>query len=175
MSTTRRIVAALALFLVAGGGTATAVTPATRVSLTKTFRTVLPKVQDTAGVPIRIPRIIYLATSHKLYATGAGQSNGYDLELAFAPNCGGANACFAADFLARGGGAAVGREPVGLAKGITGRFTPTSCGASCAPPGIEWRQNGVVYTLQVPGGATAAAERDALVSYANAAIRAPRL
>jgi len=175
MSTIRRVLAPLALLLVVGGGTAAAVTPATRVSLTTTFKTVLPEVQDTAGVPIRIPRIIYLSTSHKLYATGSGQANGYDLELAFAPNCGSANACFAADFLARRGGSAVGRESVSLTKGITGRFTPTSCGASCAPPGIEWRQNGVVYTLQVPGGATAAAERDALVSYANAAIRAPRL
>lgn len=177
MPTLRRIAlaSALAAGLLATAGTATAITPATKVTMTKVFKTVLPKVQDRAGVPIRIPRTIFLSSSSKLYATGHGDTNSYSLELAFAPNCGNATACFAADFLAVRGGPLLSGQTVALTKGISGRFRPTSCGASCAPPSIVWRQNGVVYTLQVPGGGTNQAEREALTSYANAAIKAPRL
>jgi hypothetical protein len=59
-----------------------------------------------------------------------------------------------------------------LAKGLRGRFSPTSCGASCTKPEIQWYQNGVTYTIQL---AVREPERTALVRLANAAIRAARL
>jgi hypothetical protein len=91
--------------------------------------------------------------------------------VAAIPNCGGATACFIASFQAhRGGARPFGARRVRLARGRTGRFTPLSCGASCAPPRIEWRERGATYSIQANVG-TRRTERRILVRMANSAIR----
>ena len=57
-----------------------------------------------------------------------------------------------------------------LAKGRQGRYQPLSCGASCSPPSISWKERGVTYTIQakVVGKQT---DRALLVKMANEAIR----
>ncbi len=94
---------------------------------------------------------------------------GWDLELAAAPDCGGANACFVASFGAQRGARPAGRRRVALSNGRTGWFTPTGCGASCAPPQIQWTERGTLFTIQARVG-TQATERRELVRLANSAI-----
>jgi len=57
-----------------------------------------------------------------------------------------------------------------LANGLTGHYKGLSCGASCAPPLIEWVQDGVLYTIQADAG-TKRTERRRIVALANSAIR----
>ena len=52
----------------------------------------------------------------------------------------------------------------------TGWFQPSRCGASCASPGIEWEQGGVLYELEAKLG-TQKTERKTLTRLANSAIR----
>ena len=64
---------------VAGAGT---VHELEKISFVKAFRAVLPAVQDRARVPIRVPRTLSMITSdQRLYASGEGTVNGYDLDL----------------------------------------------------------------------------------------------
>ena len=86
------------------------------------------------------------------------------------PECNGANACFAADFRAEKGGKPFGRGKVTLTKGRKGRFQPLSCGGSCSPPSISWKERGVTYTIQakVVGEKS---DRQLLTKMANEAIR----
>ena len=45
-----------------------------------------------------------------------------------------------------------------------------SCGASCASPGIEWVQRGVLYSIEAKLG-TKKTERKVLTRLANSAIK----
>jgi hypothetical protein len=157
---------------VAGLASAVGATPSVKVNVRAAAKTILPRLESRSGVPIRIPATVYFSTRSRVYATGTASARAYDLELGFAPDCGGADACFAADFEGRRGSRVFGRESVRLAGGIVGRFTPSSCGGSCSPPQIQWIQGGVRYSLQLYGGRRGSDE-DALVGYANSAIGDP--
>jgi hypothetical protein len=106
----------------------------------------------------------------KLYAAGSGSAkrHSYDLSLSGAKNCGGATACFLADFSASKGAPLGFTTNVKLALGMKGHYKPLSCGGSCSPPSIQWVQKGVRYEIQ----ANALGGRSAFVSMANSAIRA---
>jgi hypothetical protein len=58
-----------------------------------------------------------------------------------------------------------GGKAVKLAKGRKGRYSPMSCGASCSPASIAWKERGVVYGIQT------GKSRSRLVQLANAAIK----
>ncbi len=61
------------------------------------------------------------------------------------------------------------RAVLTLANGRKGRYLPMSCGASCSPPSVVWKERGVVYEI------SADATRAQLVRMANSAIkRGPR-
>ena len=61
---------------------------------------------------------------------------------------------------------ALDRVPVVLSdKGRKGRYIPLSCGASCSPPSVVWKERGVVYEISTD------ATRAQLVRMANSAIR----
>ena len=83
--------------------------------------------------------------------------------------CHTATACFVAEFAARRGGTPGGDQAVRLARGRSGFFTPRSCGASCSPPSIEWRERGAVYRIQAKVAERRV--RRSLVRLANSAIR----
>ena len=57
-----------------------------------------------------------------------------------------------------------------LIRGRKGRFQPLSCGGSCSPPSISWKERGVTYTIQakVVGEQS---DRQLLRKMANEAIR----
>jgi hypothetical protein len=134
------------------------------------FARVLPGVKARTRLPVLLPdRMPY--ERGKLYASGSGRRRAWSLSLAAAPGCGGATACFVAEFSARKGARPYGRRTVRLRGGRTGRFQPLSCGASCAPPSISWRQHHAAYVIQAAVG-TQRTERRILVRMANQAIRA---
>jgi len=104
-----------------------------------------------------------VAASH-LYGAGRAIAHGYDIQLAYAPRCDDATACFFAEFEA-GAVALLPGTRVALAHGITGSFVGIHCGASCAPATIAWKEAGVLYSVQyVLGG------RLAMIALANSAI-----
>jgi hypothetical protein len=132
------------------------------------FADTLPAVKAKTSIPVLLPDTMP-SDYDALYPSGAGSRRAYSIGLAAAPDCGGATACFVADFSARKGGAPFGRGKVTLAGGRPGRFQPLSCGASCSPPSISWKQGGVTYSIQANVG-TKKTERRALVTMANQAI-----
>jgi len=88
---------------------ATALGGSTRnVDLLRTLAPQLSKVRSTTKVPVLLPPSLPLLGNYKVYATGYGTKNMFDLELAGAPNCG-ANACFVAMFQGQRGGKLPGR------------------------------------------------------------------
>jgi hypothetical protein len=132
------------------------------------FADTLPAVKAKTSLPILLPDAMP-SDYEALYPSGAGGRKEYSIGLAAAPDCGGANACFVADFSARKGGAPYGRGKVTLTGGRHGRFQPLSCGGSCSPPSISWKQRGVTYEIQANVG-TKRTERRILVKMANEAI-----
>jgi hypothetical protein len=126
-------------------------------------------VKQQTPLPILAPDNFY-SDFDELYPYGGGSEKEYSLGVSAAPDCGGANACFAADFRAEKGGKPFGRGKVTLTKGRHGRYQPLSCGASCSPPSISWKERGVTYTIQakVVGKKT---DRQLLAKMANEAIR----
>jgi hypothetical protein len=108
----------------------------------------------------------------RLYPGATIRPGSYDLNLGSVKGCHEATACFVASFLGEHGTAKpFGPRRVPLARGRVGRFTPTSCGASCAAPQVQWREKGVLYTIQARIG-TKGSERRRLVALADSAIRA---
>jgi hypothetical protein len=102
----------------------------------------------------------------RLYPSGGETATGYDIQLAYAPECNDGTACFFAEFQ----GGAVTREPgtpVALAHGITGSYRAIRCGASCGPASITWTEDGARYGVQYVLGGKAS-----MVALADSAIKA---
>jgi hypothetical protein len=135
------------------------------VDLPQLFADELERIGPKTDVPILLPQSMP-DDFEEYFPTGFGRERHWGLELGAAPNCGGATACFVASFQGRRRGKPFGRKTLALARGRVGHFRPLSCGASCSPPSIEWRERGATYSIQakVPG-------RRALVRMANSAIR----
>ena len=125
-------------------------------------------VKKGTDLPVLLPSRL-TTEQRKLFSSGKGTNNRYEFEIGAVRNCHSATACFVADFRARRGGKPSGKK-VRLAKGTTGYFHPTSCGASCASPGIEWVQRGVWYSIEAKLG-TQKTERKLLTRLANSAIK----
>jgi hypothetical protein len=137
------------------------------VDLPKTFARTLPQVKAHTSVPVLLPQ--RLPTDfRRVFPSGAGHRRSWSLALGAIRHCGGADACFVADFEGRRGGRPFGRIKVKLARGRTGWFTPLGCGASCAPPSISWHERRATFSIQanLPGH-----DRRRLVAMANSAIR----
>jgi hypothetical protein len=142
---TRALAAAAALGLLLG---AAAIAQARIYDVPSQLGTTLAKTRAKTTLAILLPQRLALDYDGRVYASGGGGSRSYDLELAGAPNCGGATACFLATFTAQRGEAPHFTRKVMLSGGRTGYFKPLSCGASCSPPAIEWRSRGNLYSIQ---------------------------
>jgi hypothetical protein len=126
-------------------------------------------VNAAGGVPVLLPdRLAF--PPRGMRGQGGPTPSGYSMTIG-AAGCGGANACTVARFDADTSVAPQGRRRVRLARGRVGRFTPLSCGASCAPARIEWRQAGTTYLIAAKVGGPRT-ERIFLVRMANQAILA---
>lgn len=138
------------------------------IDLPRTFADTLPAVQARTSQPVLLPQTMPVAGD--VYPTGEGHRSGWSLSLAAAPHCGGATACLIATFQATTTRRPHGSRRVTLARGRRGYFRPLACGASCAPPAIEWRERGATYAIQANVGSQRS-ERRILVAMANSAIR----
>ena len=163
----RRLIPAVLLLALTAAGPAGAQT-VTRIDVPAALSAQVDRIAERGRGPVLLPSRLP-SEQAQLFPSGGASRRGYDLELAAAPDCGGANACFVAAFTAQRGGEPVGRTRVRLSDGRRGWFTPTGCGASCSPPQIQWRERGHVYTIQARVGRQAT-ERREIVRLANSAI-----
>jgi len=129
----------------------------------------LVAVKKTTKLPVLLPSRM-TTEQRRLFSEGRGRANRYEFEIGAVKDCGTATACYVAGFRARKGGKPSATRKVKLANGRTGYYRPTSCGASCAAPSIEWVQNGVLYEVEAKLG-TQKTERKVLTRLANSAIR----
>ena len=90
----------------------------------------LVAVKKGTDIPVLLPSKM-TTEFKKLYSAGRGRKTRYKFEIGAARNCHSATACFVAEFRGRQGGKASGKRKVKLARGHTGWFTPSRCGASC--------------------------------------------
>ena len=133
----------------------------------------LTAVRKAATIDVLLPSR-FTSDLPKLYSEGRGRGGSYRFDIGAVRRCRGATACAIASFRAKRGGKTSNPRKVDLKRGRTGYFQPLSCGASCAPPSIEWIQDGVLYTIEGKFG-TKKTERRVLTRLANSAIgRGPR-
>jgi hypothetical protein len=119
--------------------------------------------QDTK-LPILLPSTMTTKGTKQLYGAGEGEARTYSFAVSTERGCT-ASACAVASFTAAKGIALYGDRKVTLAKGRPGRYIPLSCGVSCSPPSIVWKERGVVYEISTD------ATRSQLIKLANSAIR----
>jgi hypothetical protein len=117
---------------------------------------------------VLLPSTLNLGSSvPRLYGSGGATAKGYDIQLAYAPNCHDATACFLAEFWGNPGKLSALKTRVALAHGIAGSYAGISCGASCGPATIEWKESGVLYTIQYRAGT-----KTNMIALADSAIKA---
>jgi hypothetical protein len=141
-----------------------------RTSLPSWFARQIRAINAAPHAPaVLLPGSMPLDAKH-LYATGGPSGSRYDLAIGAIAHCRGANACFVAEFTA-----AKARTVYGTRVRVRGAakagFIPLSCGASCAPPQIDFLVHGIRYTIQA-NLKTSKSDRAVLISAAEAAIRA---
>jgi hypothetical protein len=164
-----RSVAAAAILAATVAGGAVAATPR-RVDLLATFGSRLTAVKAETSVPVLLPRRLPLGGTYRVYTSASATRAYYELSLAGAPNCRGANACFVATFEGRRHGKLPDKPNVRLASGDVALYHAFSCGGSCSPTSFWFTHEGVLYTWQVkdlPKG-----EKAILIRLANEAIAA---
>ena len=128
----------------------------------------LKAIKKGTSIDVLLPST-FTSDRPKLYSEGRGRGGTYRFDIGAVRRCGGANACFIASFRAKRGGKPSNPRKVKLKRGHRGYFQPLSCGASCAPPSIEWVRKGVLYTIEGKFG-TESTERRVLTRLANSAI-----
>ena len=141
-----------------------------RVSLPSVFARQIHAIHSATHPPaVLLPGSMPL-DAKRLFPAGGISRGGYDLSLGAVRNCGEANACFVAQFTAVRGGKVFGHRITVRGASRAG-FVPLSCGASCAPPQIDFIWHGVLYTIQA-NLKTGQSDRAALVAAAQSAISA---
>lgn len=133
----------------------------------------LKAINKATSIDVLLPSQ-FTSDQPKLYSEGRGRGGTYRFDIGAVRHCGGANACFIASLRAKRGGKPSNPRKVKLNRGHRGYFQPLRCGASCAPPSIEWVRAGVLYTIEGKFG-TKKTERRVLTRLAKSAIgRGPR-
>lgn len=122
------------------------------------------EVSEQTPLPILLPTTLTTSETKTLYGAGEGEARMYQIVVSTEEDCG-ANACSLAWFSGSKGGQPYGDRKVTLVNGRKGRYTPLSCGGSCSPPSITWKERGVVYEISTQ------ATRAQLVRMANSAIK----
>jgi len=141
-----------------------------KVDVPHKFRKHIPKVKEKSGLPVLLPEKLYTGVApSKTYPASIANEKSYTLELDAARNCHFANACFLASFDAERDGKFSFKRKVKLTHGIVGRWHPIQCGASCAPAFIQWKEFGVLYTIE--DKAVGQHQKRWMQKIANSAIR----
>jgi len=135
------------------------------VDLPDLFSAQLERARERTEVPILLPQTLR-SDFERHFPAGRSRAASWRFDIGAARGCRRATACFVAEFSGVRGARPSASRKVGLARGRSGRFRPLSCGASCSPPSIEWRERGTLYTIQAK-----VSGRRPLVRMANSAIR----
>jgi hypothetical protein len=164
----RRLALALTVLLAAVAVTVPALAATHRVNVPRKFKKVLPKAKADSGIAVRLPSHLKVFVKPKrvkgrLVAAERGR---YELDLGVGKSCNGSSACAVAFFFGEKGAKKTNKAKVDLARGINGRFRKSTCGASCAPASIQWKQKHVLYEIQLKS------TKRALVRAVNSAIKA---
>ncbi len=146
-----------ALASAAGGATRS-------VDLPALFATQIGRAHAQTEVPILLPQTMR-SDFRRHFAEGRARPSAWRFDIGAARDCNQATACFVAEFKAVRDGRPTARRTIRLARGRTGHFTPSRCGASCSPPSIAWRERHALYSIQ------AKVVKRELVRMANSAIR----
>jgi hypothetical protein len=139
------------------------------VALLPAFAHQLPQVKRVTRVPVLLPRSLSIGGTYKLYATGGASRSSWDLELAGAPRCGSATACFVASFKGTRNARLPWKKNATLRGSDPAAYKPVTCGGSCSPASFWFLHDGVLYSWQVKDLA-ARDPRATLVRLANEAI-----
>jgi len=140
-----------------------------RVDLPRLFATQLERAKLQTSVPILLPQTLR-SSFRRHFPEGRADRSAWRFDIGAVRGCGTSTACFIAEFRGVQGRRPTNQRTVKLAHGRTGFFRPLRCGASCAPPSIQWRERGALYTIEAKVG-TKRTEREVLVRMANSAIR----
>lgn len=160
---------ALALISPAPAG-ATGAGAAAQRSLPSLFAKQIRAVNRASRTPaVLLPRTMPLDANH-LYPSGGPDAAGYSLSIGAVRRCRGANACFVAEFSAAKSSRVFGRR-VHVRGASKAGFFPLSCGASCAPPQIDFLVGPTRYTIQA-NLKSRNGDRAALIKAAESAISA---
>ncbi len=141
------------------------------VNLLEAFKPLLAKIERSSAVPLLLPGSFPILDRERVYASGAATKASWQLELAFAPDCDSATACFLASFEGEKGARLPGAANARLAGGDPALFGKSRCGASCAPASLWFVHDGVLYSWQDSEIPARQAEAF-LLRLANAAIAA---
>jgi hypothetical protein len=166
------LIASAALIAIASASYAAAgvAQPASQRSLPSLFAKQVRSVNRAARAPaVLLPRSMPLGARH-LYPSGGPDGSRYDLEIGAVRHCGDADACFVAAFSAAKASKVFGKR-VHVRGASKAGFIPLSCGASCAPPQIDFLVGGIRYTIQANLNARRG-DRAALIAAAESAISA---
>ena len=135
------------------------------VDLPDLFAQQLERARVQTTVPILLPQTLR-SDFRRHFPEGRADASAWRFDIGAVRNCGTATACFVAQFKGVRDRRPRGRRTVRLARGRTGFFHPSRCGASCSPPRIEWRERRSLYTITAK-----VAGRRVVGRLANSAIR----
>ena len=134
------------------------------IDVPKRFATQLERAHAQTTVPILLPQKM-TADFRRFFAEGRATASAWRFDLGAVRRCNQATACFIAEFKGVRDAHPSGRRTIRLERGRTGYFQPLSCGASCSPASIEWRERHTRYSIQ------AKVPKRELIRMANSAIR----
>ena len=109
----------------------------------------LPGLKQHTPLAVLLPTHLPALLGRSVYASAEGTANSYTIRLESEPDCNQNEVCFVGLLKAQKGGAFTFTEPVQIDKVVQGRFQPPSCAGTCTLPAIEWKLNGVLYSVQL--------------------------
>jgi hypothetical protein len=165
----RRSVTIIIALIAVAAVAAPAIAASDSVNVPRKFKKLIPKVTEKSDLPVLLPsKLRAYGAPSRVFGHGGATRNSYGLELGFGKDCNGANACFVAAFFATRGAKPDFKTKVKLTDGHTGYFKPITCGASCSPAVIQWRQHHALYEIQYKPASKN--EKRAMARLANSAI-----
>jgi len=140
----------------------------TRVNVPTVAAKQIERIAARSPLAIYLPNAFTIHGRHQAFPTASIAQGSWTLDLGYARNCNGANACAMASFSALKRKRLFDPANVTLAKGVPGHFYGLSCGASCSPAQIHFVREGVLYQFSVKD--PVARPKAALIALANQAI-----
>ncbi len=144
------------------------------------LRPTLAALKQRTTLPIVLPSVFPVQTleGKPLFPRIQTTARRWNVDLGLVADCNGANVCTAGYLSAvqsRRPPSSLDGRAVSLRGGLTGRYQPLSCGASCSPPSITFRRYGVNFNFQLKlrrkQGET---DRGVLIRIANSALAGGR-